>query len=365
MSTKHLITTFAILSISTSAIAQTADFPKAEIELPSIGSAKSNYPSVQKLDQMITDAAWLKTAHDFVYQEIQSLEESTDASMSGTPEEIMIDVMSMVNAVVHFDTYIKPIGLKAQANFAKKYTEDYAFGEAYVNTYRVAEKELSAQPDVYTRFRNGYQPSLSTKYGAMSDLITRGTELKNKVIEKVINQANVDMMVADYKKGKALTETINGTLNRLELVKTLDSKNEYLKKSIADVKQKKTSRIAEIKKALVEFRFPKPFDGSSKPSNANALEGKMRTFLSAYNYTSTEKYDVKKVKIAGPWIDVHNEITGKHIYSQIDFYVAVPSANDSEVLDVLLVTGKTDGPNHDTFKKYSVGGIGEMLLSNL
>ncbi len=90
----------------------------------------------------------------------------------------------------------------------------------------------------------------------------------------------------------------------------------------------------------------------------------MKNYLSKSKYTSTENYQVLKILVAGPWIDVHHSLSGIHMYSQIDFYVAVPG-EEAGTVDVLLVTGKTGGPHHDSFASHWVGGIGQMLRVNL
>ncbi len=354
--------------------------PKPEIELPSLPYDKSELPTVQKLDEMLMDDAWLETSFNLIYKEIQLLEEKTETSMSGTPEDQIKAIMTMINGVNHFNSYALPIAEMAMAKFQEKYADDSEFGEKYRETYYAAEEEInggvmndgnhiikddSKRREVYAHFTNGYMSSRSSELRSMKDLIEQSEELKESVIGSVTNQANVDMMVADYQKGKQLTDLINGTINKLNLVKTLDPDHAEVNSMLNTVEEKRASREEEIKKALVEYRFPERYDSGNAPSNASTLESRMEAYLAKSKRTNELNYDVKEIKLAGPWIDIVHALTGKHLYSQIDFYVAVPSLEEPDVLDILFVTGKTDGPHHDSFGRYSVGGVGQMLASNL
>lgn len=353
--------------------------PKPDITLPKLPYDKSKLPNVSRLDQMLMDEAWLDASYRLVYEEVRVLEEKTETAMSGTSEDIIRAIMTKVNGVNHFNDYALPIAEMAMEKFQEKYPDDNSFGELYWETYYAAEEEITGpvvddgshiikdevkRREVNSHFRNGYQPSITSDLRSLTELIEESKELTANVISSVLSQANIDMMVADYKKGKELTDLLNGTSNQLNLVKPLDESNAEVNAMLAKVEEKRASRIEEIKTALVEYRFPERYSAGNAPSNSSSLENKMTDFLSTFNYTSSEKYEVLEMKVAGPWIDIHHALTGAHLYSQIDFYVAVPST-DEGLVDVLLVTGKTGGPNHEAFGTYSVGGIGQMLPANL
>lgn len=370
----------SIPTVSSDEAKQKPKIPKPQIELPAIGYNKAELPTVTKLDQLIVDEQILESAYKAVYVGIQQLEEATETPMSGTSTDIVKAIMNMKNGVTHFEDYYLSIANEAVSVFQKKYEDDYSFSNLYRETYYAAEEEINGhtlddgsqiiQDDVKrreasTHFRNGYQPSRSSEVSSMQDLLEQAQELKKKVIGKVTSQANIDMMVADYKKGKELTDMLNTTLANLNTISTLDPLNSEVASMQAKVEEKKVSRAEEVRRALETYRFPKRYAAGNAPDNDIDLEHRISRFLSEFNYTNNNKYEVIEVKLAGPWIDIFHALTGEHLYSQVDFYIAVPSPSQEGIVDVLYVTGKTSGPHHESFGKYSVGGIGEMLASNL
>ncbi len=354
--------------------------PKPDLELPTLPFEKSKLPTVQKLDEMLMDDAWLEAAYNLVYKEIQVLEEKSETSMSGTPEDQIKAILTKVNGVKHFNSYARPIAEAAISKFKEKYSYDYEFGEKFRETYYAAEEEINGgviddgtqiiqddvkRREVYSHFRNGYQPSRSSELQSMNHLLEQSDELAENVIGSVISLAQTDMMVADYRKGKDIADLLNGTINNLNLVAVLNPNHEEIASMISRVEVKRESRMEEIKKALEEYQFPERYTAGNAPSNASDLEKRMKAYLSKSKRTSSLNYEVQEIRIASKWFDIKHAITNEHLYSQIDFYVAVPSLDDPSVLEVLYVTGKTGGPHHDSFDRYSVGGIGQMLVSNL
>ena len=363
-----------------SVVQQKPTLPEPTVELPTLPYEKAKLPSVVKLDEMIMDDAWLEASYNLVYEEIQLLEEKSKTSLSGTNEDQIKAIMLMTNAVYHFNDFAVPIAKLSMEKFTKKYKDDADFSDLFYETYYAAEKEINGdilsddskgitdsgkRREVYSHFTNGYRSSRSSELQSMRELLIKGQELSENVIQQVISTANVGMMVADYKKGKELAEVMNGTINKLNLVKALNPNHTDLKSALQKVEEKRKSRLEEIHNSLVEYRFPKRFDGASRPSNYSSLEDKMKRFLENSNRNSSSKYDVTSIHIASQWIDIVHVLSGRHLYSQIDFYVAVPSLENKDVLEVLFVTGKTGGPHHDSFATYSVGGIGQMLKENL
>lgn len=362
---------------------QTQDpkLPAAKVQLPSLPFDKAKLPTVQKLDAMITEEAKLQAAYNAVYQGITSLKEKTETSMSGTAEDQVKAILTMVNAVEHFDAYSLEVAKESMQIFRQAYATDADFESAYRDTYYAARAEVSGEEDldaaiiaddvkrreVTAHFSNGYLVSLSSDLRAMEELIKQRDELTQKVIGKVTSQANIDMMVADYKKGKQLTEMLNGTIAKLKMVQPLDPENSAVKDMIAQVENKKKSRQEEVMKALAEYRFPDQYSGGNAPSNTEELENRMKSFLSKfkYDYVNDKNYEVLDIRVAGPWIKIYDVWTEEHLYSQIDYYVAVPAVEGNGVVDVLLVTGKTSGAHQGDFGNYSVGGIGQMMRSNL
>ncbi len=359
---------------------QKPKLPEPDLELPTLPYEKSKLPTVQKLDEMLIDDAWLEAAYNLVYKEIQVLEEKTETSMSGTPEDQIKAILTKVNGVKHFNGYAQTIAETAIAKFQEKYSDDSEFGEKFRETYYAAEEEINGgvmndgkhiikddvkRREVYSHFTNGYQPSRTSELRSMNDLLEQSKELTENVIGSVVSQAQTDMMVADYRKGKDIADLLNGTINKLNLVAVLNPDHEEITSMISRVKVKRESRMEEIKQALEEYQFPERYTAGNAPSNATDLENRMKTFLSKSKRTSSKNYEVREIRIASKWFDIRHAITNEHLYSQIDFYVAVPSLEESNVLEVLYVTGKTSGPHHNSFDRYSVGGIGQMLVSNL
>lgn len=356
---------------------QQPQLPKPDVQLPTLPIDKSILSMVQKLDEMIMDEAWLEASYKLVYEEVQNLEERAETSMSGTPEDQIKAIMTMINGVNHFKTMVLPIATQSMKKFTSKYNDDYSFGDQFRETYYAAEEQINGptiddgshvikdrvkRSEVSSHFRNGYMPSRSSDLRSMEELVARSKEVQEEIIGTVVSQVNVDMMVADYQKGKALSDLLNGSINKLNLVKTLDKDHAEINSMLDKVAEKRESRMEEVRKALVEYRFPDR--DASAPSDASGLESRMKNYLSKFKYTSSKNYEVLDINVASDWIDIHHALTGKYLYSQIDYYVAVPSTEDG-LIDVLLVTGKTGGPHRDSFSKYSVGGIGQMLPANL
>lgn len=365
---------------------QKPETPKPNLKLPDIGYDKSKLPLVQKLDEIIMDRAWLNASYKLLVKEYQLLEEKTDVSFSGTPEDEMKAIISIIQASKHFRSYAIPIAQEATKRFTQKYQDDYAFEDIYRTAYYSAQDQINGTSDagvvsdndkpiiadgslrrqVSSQFNNSYTPSLSSDLSSIEDILEDSEELiQDEVIGAVISQANTDLLVVDYKQGKELADVINNTLNKLKAVQVLDADNEEIKTAMTRVSEKKEARLTEIKTALENYNFPKRYDGGNVPSNASELENTMKSFLSQFKYSENKNYEILEIRVAGPWIDILHVLSGRHMYSQVDFYVAVPSLEDSNVVEVLLVTGKTSGSNHDSFGTYSVGGIGQMLKSKL
>lgn len=351
-------------------------FPKVEIDLPELPFDKSFLPQVMALDQMLMDDAELEAVHKAIYAELQHLEEKSEISMSGTSEDIIRAVLVMVNGMKDFEQFVLPMAEKATESFKSKYQDDADFGERYRTTYYAAEEEINGptvvnseddyvikdrvkRSEVSSHFRNGYMSSRSSELSAVEDLLNDGEEIRQSIIDRVVSSANTDLMVADYKKGKDLVDMLSSTKNILSLVKTLDLDNEKVASALAAVDDKKKSRMEEVKKALGEYRFPQAYSAADGPSDGSDLEDRMKMYL------EKNSYDVRKIVLASRWIPVRN-IYDVLIYYQIDFYVAAKySDSENNVLDVLYVTGKTGGADKSSFATYSVGGIGQMLESNL
>ena len=353
--------------------------PNRPVNLPDIGFDKSKLPNVMKLDQLILDEANLAASHQLVYEETKQFEGLSQTSMSGTAADQMKAIMTMVNGAHHYRSYAKTIAENAIEYFSSRYESNRAFDELYRETYYQAEAEISGpvvddgsqiiednkeRQAVWGNFKSAYQPAIYCELDALKDLLDESEDLIKGIINNVVTQAKIDLMVADYKKGKALADLLNGTVNQLNAVKVLDFENKEILGMIAEVEGKKKSRRQEIAVALEEYRFPSRYDQGNAPVNMDVLENRMKSFLGGFNYTEDHKYEIMEIAVAGPWIDLHHALTGDHIYSQIDFYVVVPSA-EAGLLDVLLVTGKTNGAHHNDFGTYSVGGIGQMLPKNL
>ena len=143
----------------------------------------------------------------------------------------------------------------------------------------------------------------------------------------------------------------------LEIAEYLDADDQIVEDTLAKVVAKEESRKQEIIAAREGYRFPARYAGPTLPDGHEELESGMRAFMRASGY------DTRQLVLASGWIEVRS-VLGIHLYNQIDFYVAVPNAEEAGVFDVLYVTGKTGGPEAP-ISRMSVGTIAQKLEANL
>lgn len=347
-----------------------------KFDLPQLPYDKSQLPKVTALDEMLKDDIRLESVYKQIYEELGNLKSKTEVSMSGTPDDIIKDVLTMVNAMRDFEAYSKSPAEQAITQFKSKYDSDSEFSEKYWQAYHDAEAEISGptvvngpedfvipdkvkRAEVHTHFRNGYSPSRSTELSSLQSLMEEGEEIRQDIINRVISGVQTDLMVADYRKGNDLVDLLNASKGRLKLVSSLDKSNEEVMTMLNTVEEKKESRLEEVQKAIEDYRFPDRYTGGNEVSNPEELEKRMMVYL------EKSGYDVRDIKVASSWFAIHN-VLGVLLYYQIDYYVAARYKDSNEgVLDVLYVTGKTGGPDQSKFGSYSVGAIAQMLEKNL
>ena len=241
-------------------------WPKVEINLPELPIDKGMLPQVLLLDEMLTDDAHLEAVYKAFYEELQKLEEQSEVSMSGTPEDIIKSVLMMVNAMKDFEQFVQPMATQSMEKFKEKYRDDADFSERYRTAYYAAEEEISGptlveseddfiikdrvkRSEVSTYFRNGYMTSRSSELRALEDLMNESEEIRQNIIGGVLSSANTDLMVADYKKGKDLADMLSSTKSMLNLVLELDKDNTEVISALAAVDEKKKNRMEEVLKA--------------------------------------------------------------------------------------------------------------------
>ena len=341
--------------------------PKAAFDLPVLPYDKATLEHVQELDRMITQARDLGAAVEQFEEMFQRLEEASETSLNGTHEDQVRALLRIVDAFAEFDSMAPSFGERAAARFKANTLGDEDFRRKYTEVYRAAEEEIDAEiEDGPTRrqtgaaLRNAYGASPGSNVAFLDRRLAESVELERAVLRRVVSSAETDLMVADYKKGKDLVDLLRGTSSKLELAGRLDPGNAQVQEALRKVRDKEASRAAEIAEARAAYRFPERFSGPSVPSDAAALEKRLREHLEASGY------DVRAIALASGWIDVHS-VLGVHLYSQIDAFVAVPAAGEEDgVLDVLYVTGKTGGTARGAgFATYSVGSLAQMLAENL
>jgi len=282
----------------------------------------------------------------------------------------MKSVLAVYNTFVEFDRKDKPLAEMAIKQFTAKYKSGAEYEKIFRKTYYEAEEEVRAniedkveQRTTLTDLNRGYSYTPSPSLDYFEDLLAKSYKFKENAIKSIIDLASTDILAADYNKGKALTDMLQGTKNRLKVILQLDPGNSEIKNIMAQGEEKEKSRKDEIKKALEEYRFPERYSGGNAPSDASKIEKSMKVYLEK---SARDNYNIQKIVIASEWIAVHS-ILGDIMYYQIDFYVAQKYPNsEAGVLDMLYVTGKTSGQDMSApFGTYSVGGLGQMLEKNL
>ncbi|MEM7201135.1 MAG: hypothetical protein AAF628_12755 [Planctomycetota bacterium] len=345
----------------------TISAPTVEIELPELPYDKAELSEVGRLDAMIADSQRLAASVDAFRKMLERLEEATQVSMSGTSEDQVKAVMSIVDGFRTFDAGALAFGHDVLAAFKKDYESDDAFATRYREIYSKAEEQVSEVIQDGPKRRatgaammNTYRYLSGANSGALEHYLEEAAALRDTAIDRVVQSAQTDLMVADYKKGKDLTDLLATTKNCLALIQQLRAEDERITTMLTQVADKEVSRHEEVAAARAARRFPSRYAGANAPANAEELEAAMRDYL------AKSGYDVRGIALASEWIAIHS-VLGIHLYDQIDFYVAAAHSDDEgELLDILYVTGKTGRPDPGSpFVTYSVGGIGEMLANNL
>lgn len=340
--------------------------PTPKVELPELPFDKEHLAEVRRMDAMIVDSRNLAAAVTELEAMFHALEAAADVSMSGTSEDQIRATMAVVDGFREFDGRGIPFAEKARAAFESKYADDEVFSTAFRETYSRAEEELytAIEDNVLRRstgsaLTNGYRYASGSNLSYLIRMLEESGELRARAVDRVVQSVETDLMVADYKKGKELTDLLQSSRGILDVVSVLEPDGQRIADILERVSTKEAARQAEVAAARESYRFPERHDGPNLPSNYSRLEKELRDFM------ERSDYDVERVTVASGWIAVRSEL-GIHLYDQLDFYAAVPSREDSEVLDVLYVTGKTSGPEPGSaITRISVGVIGQMLEENL
>lgn len=346
--------------------AEEIELPTPEVELPELPFDKAQLDAVRSLDEMIVDSAALAAAVEQFQGMFHALEDASEVSMSGTSEDQIRATMIIVDGFREFDRMAIPFGRKAAATFRTKHGDDEAFASAFRETYARAEEELwdAIEDDVLRRstgaaMSNGYRYAGGSNLSYLESMLAESEELREQGVDRVISSVETDLMVADYKKGGALTDLLRASRSQLEVVRPLDENGERVDAILARVEEKEAARREEIAAAREAYRFPERYDGPNAPKYFYKREEELRGFL------RKSDYDPLQVTVAGPWIRIFS-VLGVPMYDQLDFYVAVRNEEESGVIDVLYVTGKTSAAEPNAaITRVSVGVVAQMLESNL
>jgi hypothetical protein len=364
------------IMLETDTVKKEVNLPNPVVELPQLSYDKSKLSKIVELDKMLVDAEIVKVASKDVDEMFREMKTISQTSMSGTNEDQIRAINTISDAIVKFENVGKPLAEKTVTFVNDKYTGDSEFTSRYREIYYAAlEQANEAIEDGPLRRKVGSEISNTYQYGSsmssyyIGSMIKEFDEIKSGVVGSVISSARTSLMVADYQKGKDLVNLLNGVSNSLKAVLSVRPSSDDLaaiQETQIELKRTLVKRVAEIDKAREEYRFPQPYSSGNTPANAADLEKMIEVHLKKSFYNGKDKYDVRKVVIAGPWVAVRN-VLGTILYYQIDFYVA-NKYKDSEqgILDIDLVTGKTSGPDMTaSFGSFSIGGLGDMYEKNL
>lgn len=347
-----------------------ADLPRPEVELPELPYDKSELKQIQKLDVMLVHAGHLAAAAELAEGYHRQLKQAAETSLNGTKEDQLRGLMSILDGFENFDREGKAVAVQASAEFHAHYEGDEAFTRTYRETYSLAEEELYEviKDGVVRRATSAamgntyrYPPGVNVSY--LDEQIEGYSQMRIKAIERVIAGTATDLMVVDYKKGKALVDLLQVTRSKLALVEQLDPGNAAISAALDQVAEKEAARQGEIEKAREDYRFPQRHAGGNAVANPEGLEEAMRHHLEASGY------EVQAIAVASAWVPVHSPL-GVHLCNQVDFTVATTAHIESEakagILDVSFVTGKTMGPALEVpFRAYSIGSLAQMRKQNL
>lgn len=344
--------------------------PRADVELPELPYDKEQLPKILELDDLIVLASELRAAAGEVDGRLQKLKLAASTSLNGTHADQIKGLMKIVDDLETFAQETLPMAAAARSRFTERFGSEGEFSSRYRETYAAAEESLddiiadnAKRRAVSAAMGHSYRNAPTTNLSYLESMMEESQGLRDKAIEQVVRGAETDMMVADYKKGHALAELLQGTRNKLALARTLDPENESIARVLAQVDEKQKDRKAEVEAARAAERFPSRYGAANAPENVQTLEKSIRETL------MKNGHEVKAVHVASEWIAVHSGL-GIHLYNQVDFHVAVTSKIETEaeagVLDVLYVTGKTGGTALDVpFARYSIGTVAQMLEENL
>ena len=344
--------------------------PKPKVDLPEVPYDKAQLAGIRKLDEMITVAAEIGAAVKLVDGQFQQLKLASQTSLNGTTADQVRGLLKIIGGFEDFDAQGMRVAAMARKSFMAKFASDDEFSSKYRETYSKAEEELDdviadnkTRRSVVSVMMNSYRNTPRTNLSYLESMVEDAGQLREKAVDQVIRSAETSMMVADYKKGRALTDLLQATRSTLSLVGKLDAGSEKIAAILTKVAEKEASRKKDIEEARAAYRFPKRYDATNAPKDAAGLEEAMRQDLEKAGHK------VESIVIADNWIAVHSAL-GIHLYNQIDFYVAVQSRIPAEakagVLDVLYVTGKTGTTKLAApFTRRSLGTIGQMLKANL
>ena len=344
--------------------------PEAKVELPSLPYDKAQLAGIGKLDAMIVDAARLAASVERVSGQFEKLKRASQTSLNGTAADQVKALLVIIDAFEDFAAQGKGLAKLARKAFMAKFASDDEFSSKYRETYSKAENELDdviadhkTRRSVVSVMMSSYRNTPRTQLGYLESMLDDATKLREQAIDQVIRSAETGMMVADYKKGRALIDLLQSTRNKLTLIGKLAPESAKIAAILAKVAEKEASRQKEVQEARAAYRFPARYAASNAPENSAELEAAMRADLEKAGYR------VKAIVVADHWVPVHSPL-GIHLYNQIDFHVAVrsqiPEEAESGVLDVLYVTGKTGTSKPELpFVRRSSGTVAQMLESNL
>ena len=196
--------------------------------------------------------------------------------------------------------------------YTKKYTSDAAYGKKYREAHWKAYQLAHAAPGFYIR--------------DMKELLDNRVKLAESFCENMCSQANIDLMVLEYKKKPNEVTTMISDLkmilnNGLEVYPA----SEKAKSMLAKLDNIEKKKLTLIRKSRLAARFPKAHS-SFNPTQVNQLG------QAALNYIRKNKRDKAiylKARPIRPWEAVKNHL-GVTLYYNLPVALAYQVPNDGD-----------------------------------
>ncbi|OJJ15665.1 hypothetical protein BKI52_37920 [marine bacterium AO1-C] len=226
-----------------------------------------------------------------------------------------------------FADQVKPAE-EALAKYTKKYTSDAAYSKKYREAHWKAYQLAHAAPSFYIR--------------DLKELLDNRTKLAESFCESMCSQANIDLMVLEYKKKpNEVTTMISDLKMILNMGLEVYPVSEKAKGMLAKLDNIEKKKLALIRKSRMAARFPKTHS-SFTPAQANQLG---QAALAYIRKNKRDKATYIKATPIRPWEAVRNHL-GVILYYNLPVAMAYQVPNDGDeknAVHVGLFYLKTNG----------------------